>query len=297
MNRESHNGTTPPDSAILAREALNPIPSGARLHCVITFSTAEQVIGRFLEALPERAGELGPQTHGLSWTVVHQPRSCTFSDLALGQWRFRVVFDLDGVPPSIWQGVTAGQPSQETLDALEQHRAACLVFLIEAPPKISPWDLFKGFCSVVWAWVDAGATVVAFPEGQVAIVRRILLGLEPEDLQPEHAYLFLSNGVAKILDEKGERKIWLRTWGLGQFLLPDLAIGLPAPPDGSLASDELESLRLLFETLPPSMVAQHGILPVGGTVQVGTRVWTAVGPPGPGELTFMTSRCGFQLLV
>jgi hypothetical protein len=274
---------------------LNPIPSNARLHCVATFSQSEHVLSRFFEALPERCKALGAPGDQ-SWTVIHEPRFSTFTDLTVGDWTVRIVFDAEGLAPTIRDGVVNGQLSQETLDTLEQHEAAVLIFLTRAPARLSPWEVFHGFCQLAWAWVDAGATVLAFPEGRVALVRRLLLGLEPQELEPEHAYLFLSNGVERIGDDHGQRIIWLRTWGLGQFLLPDLAVALPAP-EGELSGEDLESLRLLFETLPPSMIKAHGILPVGGTVQVGPRTWTATGPPQPDQCDFMTSRLGFQLLA
>ena len=85
---------------------------------------------------------------------------------------------------------------------------------------------------------------------------------------------------------------------MGQFGLPDLAASLPSRvgEEDRLEAD-LSSLRLLFETLPPAMIREQGILPVGGTVEVGARTWTAVGEPGSVDYPFLRSRCGVQLFV
>lgn len=154
-------------------------------------------------------------------------------------------------------------------------------------------------CQVVWGWVDAGATMLALPEAQVLLPRRLLVGIEPENLTPDHGYIFLSNGLAHIETEKGgDRKLWLRTWGMGQFALPDLAAGLPSRDgDEDRLEAELSSLRLLFETLPPAMIREQGVLPVGGTVEVGNRTWTSVGEPGGVDYPFLRSRYGVQLFV
>ena len=273
----------------------SPIPVGALLHCVVLLPEAEHRLGQFLQALPQRLGELsltvGP------WSAIEQPRPCSWADVSGQGWSFRLVFDPQGVPPNAMTQVVVPTDDAECAESLEDHHACCLIFLREAPAT-TPWERFLTLVRLAWAWVDAGALLLSLPEARVLLPRRVLLASEPENLTPEHGYLFLSNGVAEIEDKKDERQLWLRTWGMGQFSLPDLACNLPSRKgEEAWLEEQLSSLRLLFETLPPAMIAQQGILPVGGTVQVGERTWTAVGEPGSVDYPFLRSRCGVQLFV
>lgn len=275
-----------------------PIPGEAMLHCVVLLPEAEERLRQFLGALPLRtAGMLSELKLG-EWNVLDQPRPCSWCDFEGGGWCFRLVFDPQGVPPAVMPAVANGNPSAECTEALEEHRACCLVFLLAAPADVSPWTRFVAMATVAWGWVDAGATLLALPEAHLLLPRRVLIGVEPDQLQPEHGYLFLSNGLAEIEEKGEERKLWLRTWGMGQFSLPDLAAGLPSRMgEEAVLEADLHSLRLLFETLPPAMIREQGVLPVGGTVQVGERTWTAVGEPGAVDYVFLRSRCGVQLFV
>lgn len=273
----------------------NPIPSGAMLHAVVLLPEAEHRLGQFLQALPVRLGpsflEVGP------WTAIEQPRPCSWADLKGNGWSFRLVFDPQGVPPSLMPQVAVPTADTDCAESLQDHHACCLIFLQEAPP-CTPWQRFLMLARVAWAWVDAGALLLSLPEARVLLPRRLLLASEPEDLTAQHGYLFLSNGLAEIEEKKDERHLWLRTWGLGQFQLPDLACKLPSRKgEEAWLEEQMASLRLLFETLPAAMIEQQGILPVGGTVQIGERTWTAVGEPGSVEYPFLRSRCGVQLFV
>ena len=264
------------------------------MHCLALLAPGEEgslgeSLTRFLSALPERVPDLQP-VDTIGFTLVESPRPCAFARLQAGPWAWHVLVDPGGMPASVAEAVLAGKPTPEVLEAVEEHTLSVMAFLLEAPSEASPMERFRALARVLWSWVDAGATLAAFPEGQQVVPRRLLLSLEPEQLQPEHAYMFLSNGLAHQ-----EKEVWwLRTWGLAQFGLPDLAAGLA---EGTLDEARLQSLRLLFETLPSAMIREHGILPVGGTVEVAGRTWSAIGPPGPGQVPFMASRFGFQLFV
>ena len=277
--------------------SAGPIPSEAMLHTVVLLPEAEHRLGQFLAALPLRLEGTVALTVG-PWTALEQPRPCSWCDLEGAQWSFRLVFDPQGVPPSVMPAVSAGQPSDECQEALDEHHACCLIFLLKSPPEATPWQRFQTLCRVSWAWVDSGGSLLVMPEAQAHLPRRVLIGIEPEALTSDHAYLFLSNGLVNIEEKGEERKLWLRTWGMGQFGLPDLAASLPSRvgEEDRLEAD-LSSLRLLFETLPPAMIREQGILPVGGTVEVGARTWTAVGEPGSVDYPFLRSRCGVQLFV
>lgn len=273
-----------------------PIPAETLLHAVVLLPEAEHRLAQFLDTLPLRTAGLGSPEIG-QWTALEQPRPCSWTDLQLKDgWTFRLVFDPQGLPPAIVPTVTAGRSGTECDEAIDEHKACCLIFLLACPDDATAWSRFLALCKVSWGWVDAGASVLSWPEARLLMPRRILLGIEPESLTPEHGYLFLSNGLAEVQEKKQERVLWLRTWGMGQFALPDLAAGLPSREgeEASLEAD-MQSLRLLFETLPPAMIRDHGVLPVGGTVQVGQRTWTAVGDSV--DYPFLQSRYGVQLFV
>ncbi len=271
-----------------------PIPARAHVHCLALLAPDDErplaeTLSRFLVSVGERVEGLEP-VDPTQFALVDRPRPCMFAKLRAGEWAWHVLVDPGGMPDTVREAVLAGTPTPEILEAVDEHRLSVMVFLLEAPDDSTPMERFRALARVLWAWLDAGATVVAFPEGQQVLPRRLLLPLEPEQLEPEHCYLFISNGMAS----QEKEMYWLRTWGMAQFALPDLAAGLAA---GTIDEARVESLKLLFETLPPAMIREHGVLPVGGTVEISTRTWTAVGPPGPGELTFMASRFGFQLFV
>jgi len=274
-----------------------PIPVEAQLHAVILLPESERRLAQFLNALTER----WPQDQQLTvgpWTALELPRPCSWCDLEGSSWKFRLVFDPQGVPPSILPAISSGNPSQECQDALDEHQACSMLFLLASPPDTTPWQRFQALCRAAWGWVDAGMSLMVLPEAQVHVPRRILVSIEPEQLTPEHGYLFLSNGLAEIEEKEGERTLWLRTWGMGQFGLPDLAASLPSRKgEEERLEAELSSLRLLFESLPSAMIREQGVLPVGGTVDVGNRTWTAVGEPGSVDYPFLRSRCGVQLFV
>ena len=271
-----------------------PIPAGALLHAVVLLPDSEHRLAQFLTALPLHTEGL---TFG-SWTAIELPRPCTWCDLEGDGWSFRLVFDPQGVPPGALAAISAGNPSDECKQDLDEHQAACMVFLTQYPADSTPWARFVALSRVAWSWVDAGASLLALPEAQLLLPRRLLMATEPENLSPDLSYLFLTNGVAEIEEKGEERKLWLRTWGLGQFGLPDLATSLAScPGEEARLEKDLESLRLLFETLPPAMIREGGVLPIGGTVQVGSRTWTAIGEPGAVDYPFLRSRCGVQLFV
>lgn len=271
-----------------------PIPARAHVHCLALLAPDEdrplaETLARFLEAVAERVPDLEP-VDPTKFALVDRPRPCMFAKLRAKEWLWHVLVDPGGMPDTVREAVLSGTPTPEILEAVDEHRLSVMVFLLEAPDDSSPMERFRALASVLWAWLDSGATVVSFPEGQQVLPRRILLSLEPEQLEPEHCYLFISNGLA----HQEKDTFWLRTWGMAQFALPDLAAGLAT---GTLDEARVESLKLLFETLPPAMIREHGVLPVGGTVEIAGRTWSAVGPPEPNTLLFMASRFGFQLFV
>ena len=178
----------------------------------------------------------------------------------------------------------------ESNRSLNEAGASVLVFLVTDGADVStPMSKLRALCRPVWHLLEMGASGVAFPEGGTVLSAETLKMLSAEDLGPGHSYLFVSSGLA----EKADGKMWFRTHGMAQFGLPDICH--PVSQDlGDELEDELTRTRLVMETLPPEMIAQGGVLPVGGEVMVGPRVFKAVRPPENPPTT--RSRFGFSYL-
>lgn len=249
--------------------------------------------GEYLQSLVRALDHRIPGLEAIqpnSWAALARPRPCTFGEFRAGQWKWHVLFDPQGMTPEVSAAVRAGRLSGELLQELEAHQVCALVFLVDAPEEATPMDRMRALAEAGWAWLDLGASVLAWPEGRTAALGKTLLGIGPRDLEPEHSWLFVSSGLA----HSGADSHWFRTHGLGQFSLPDLVVRVP---NGRMDADELTSLRLLFERLPPAMIREHGVLPPGGQILIGSRVWTAAEPPDREQVPEMASRFGFQFLA
>ncbi len=267
--------------------ALSPLPQAGLAHCVLLFPEPGDYLQVFRKAFEMRHPGLDP-FDPRGWAVSQTPRPCSFGRMSRGAWKWHFLIDPEGMPPEVEAAVLEADLGERLEHIVRCQHLCVLAFLLEAPVEATPIDRMRGLCDAAWAWVDVGAEVVAFPEGRTAAHRETLLGLRPQDIEPEHSYLFCSNGLAH--HQKNLSRYWLRTWGLGQFGLPDLCASRQS--NQPQFKDELESLKLLFETLPPTMIRQQGILPLGGTVTVGERVWTATQPPK--DAPELPSRFGLQ---
>ncbi|MBI3926791.1 MAG: hypothetical protein HY319_14720 [Armatimonadetes bacterium] len=284
MTSKASNPLERGDSAQPRRQ---PIPAGAQIHLVALLPEPGEYLQTYVRALDHRIANL-ETIHPASWAAMAEPRPCTFGEFRAGQWRWHFLYDPQGMSPEVSTAARAAPLSGEVLEEVERHRACALVFLMTSPEEASPMDRMRALAEAGWAWLDVGASVLAWPEGQTIMLGKTLLGLEPQDLEPEHSWVFVSNGLAHTEADAH----WFRTVGMGQFGLPDLLARLPRDPMGEA---ELESLRLLFETLPPAMIRQRGVLPPGGTVKMGSRLWTAARPPD--KIPRLASRFGFQYLA
>lgn len=278
------------------KSEFSPIPQRALLHAVAILDSHESCLKRFVEALPLRC----PGLVMGDWKAVPSERPCSYVDFNIASqgnrpYQYRLIFDPAGLPGALMQTVFAFEPSAECQEVIDRQKAAALLFLVDAPdgpPQNDGWPRFQKFAQTCWAWLDAGAELLCFPEGRAVLPRRVLLPLEPDELTANHSYLFVTNGVA----HRGPKSVWLRTWGLGQFSLPELGAEIAYEQPEAELEQKMESLRLFFETLPASMVGQHGVLPQGGQVQAGPVVWTALeAPSGHSERGYLQARCGLQL--
>lgn len=266
---------------------LRPLPVAGLAHCVLLLPEQGDYLQSFRKAFELRLPNLDPfRPH--DWAVASSPRPCSFGIMAQGAWKWHILIDPAGMSPEVEAAVLDGDLGEQVKAAIERQAVCVMVFLLEGPEEATPIDRMRALCEAAWAWLDVGAEVLIWPEGRTASLRGTLIGLRPVDLEPEHSYLFVSNGVAA--HQSNRSRYWLRTWGMGQFALPDLCASVVS--NKPVFEAELESLKLLFETLPPAMIREHGVLPTGGTVQVGERLWTA--STAPEDAPTLASRYGLQ---
>ncbi len=173
------------------------------------------------------------------------------------------------------------------------------ISLTQGPEARPPLAAMQQLAAAAWAWLAAGATAVVWPEGQSFRTKEELAGIDPLRLDLRGVGLLVAWGpVGRGI--AGER--WFRTWGLGQFGLPDLACAVPHAAEAVEAAaggrdEEAAAVDLLFRYLVPHVVLELGHpLPLGMTTQIAHRLWHVVGPEGLGPLPFRPARNGIQLL-
>lgn len=283
-----------------ADDILLPLPRRGVSHAVVFFeSMPESVMTTFLRDLKKDYPNVQP-LNPKRWGAASEPRPISFgevlSDDPDGGWnrvtKWHMLLDSEGVAPEVKAALAEGPqvPDERVQQKMEEAGASALVFLVyDGADASTPVSKLKALCRPVWRLLHLGATGVAFPEGGTVVSAETLKMLPVEDLAAGHSYLFISSGLA----EKAHGKMWFRTHGMAQFGLPDLCHGV-AEDLGDELEDELTRTRLLMETLPPAMMAQGGVLPLGGEVAVGPRVFKACKPPEKGLA--MKSRFGFTYL-
>jgi hypothetical protein len=205
---------------------------------------------------------------------------------------WHLLIDSEGVAPDVKRAILDGPQANDErlLVKLDEAGASVLVFLLDDGWRPStPLTRMHALCQPVWDLLELGASGVAFPEGGTMLSAETLKLLSPSDLTAGHSYLFVSSGLV----HRSETHIWFRSYGMAQFGLPDLCHAVPVDLGKDL-DDELTRTRLVLETLPPEMIAQGGVLPLGGSVIVGERVFTAAKMPD--DAPPLASRYGFCYL-
>ena len=283
-----------------ADEILLPLPRRGVSHAVVFFeSMPESVMTNFLQELKADYPNVQP-LNPKRWGAAAEPRPISFgevlSDDPDGGWnrvtKWHMLLDSEGVAPEVKAALAEGpqSPDERIQQKFDEAGASVLVFLVyDGSDASTPVSKMKALCRPVWRLLNMGAQGVAFPEGGTLLSAETLKLLPVEELASGHSYLFLSSGLA----EKAHGKMWFRTHGMAQFGLPDLCHGIPEDLGDEL-EEELTRTRLLMETLPPAMLAQGGVLPIGGEVSVGPRVFRACKPPE--KAPAMKSRFGFTYL-
>ncbi len=277
---------------------LLPLPLRGLSHAVVFFDEMpKHLMTEFTNRMRAPYPDLLP-LNPARWGAASSPRSVNFGELAAlvppnqDKTRWHLLVDSQGVAPEVKEAILAGpqSPEDHLIQKLEEARAAVMVFLLEdgAAPS-TPMSRLQALCQPVWCLLDMGARGVAFPEGGTVLGAETLRLLQCDEIGPGHSYLFVSSGLA----HRSEGKLWFRTHGMAQFGLPDLCHAVVSGNPEEL-EDELTRTRLVLETLPPEMIAQGGVLPQGGEVVVGQRVFRAVAPPE--DHPKMRSRFGFSFL-
>lgn len=271
-----------------------PIPSRALGHAAVLLQDSQDAVSYFLAALEDRLPAV--DTRSLQWTALTAPRPCTYADLKAGPWSWRVVLD----PQHPTEGLRAslelcGQttrlpvphapqwneapPEALVSGALQRARASVLVFLTEAPEDSTAVEAMRALNQAVWAWMDAGALLLAWPEGRTAWSKAHLDDFRPNVLGPEELGLFVSCGPVEL-----EGQQLTRTYGLGQFGLPDLVFGGPVDPAVVAGAASLA-------------VAREKGLSVGDRLESGEQRWRVATPATESEQASLKSRFGLLVLL
>ncbi len=262
---------------------LLPLPVGGVSHAAVFFeslpkSLMTELLSRMRQDYPDLA-ELDPSR----WGAVAEPRPINFGEISVkgsGEQpgsRWHLLIDSQGVAPEVQQAICSGPQSfdERIATKMEEAGACVLLFLLEDGESPSTGvSKMRTLCRPIWRLLEMGALGVAFPEGGTMLSAETLRLLSPEDLTAGHSYLMVGSGLA----EKVDGVLWFRTYGMAQFGLPDLCLRVEPSAEDDL-EDALLKARLLLETLPAEMIAQGGVLPQGGTVLVGERVFEATPPP------------------
>jgi hypothetical protein len=163
--------------------------------------------------------------------------------------------------------------------ALAQAGASVLVFLTDAPEDATPVEAMRALNQAVWAWMDAGALLLAWPEGRTAWSKAHLDDFRPNVLGPEELGLFVSCGP---VDLEGQQLT--RTYGLGQFGLPDLVFG--GPVDSAVVAGAAALA-----------VKRERGLDVGDRLESGEQRWRVATPATESEQATLKSRFGLLVLL
>lgn len=271
-----------------------PIPPRALAHAAVLLSEAQEAIGYFLAALEERLPAL--DTKALHWTALTHPRPCTYADLQAGPWAWRVVVDPQSATEALTESLracalttrlpvataplwAAPPPGLLVEQALELAGASVLVFLTESPEDATPLECMRALNQAVWAWMDAGALLLAWPEGRVAWSKAHLDDFRPNVLGPEEVGLFVSAGIIEL-----EGQQLTRTYGLGQFGLPDLLFAGDVDP-------------AVLAGAASFAVAREQSLRVGDRLEHEGRRWKVASPATSSEQPALKSRHGLVVLT
>jgi hypothetical protein len=265
-----------------------PLPSNWLLHGVALFSDRKDHVTPFLARLHDHFAEVAVPED--AWTVQETPRPCLFGPFAADGWQMRLLFDGQGAPGSVLPAVKDWVMSEAALTAIQSHQSAAMLFALRAPPGSVPLERVRIFSKLMWEWLRLGASAIVWPSGRKAYARDELRAVDPMTLSPDQFELLVGMGPA---GPAADGRRWLRTFGLGQFELPDLACNVTA--QGTDRDSELERVKNLFGSVPPYLVAGNRLLRVGETVTLSDQEWRIAGWADKQTQPFLASDLGTQL--
>jgi hypothetical protein len=221
-----------------------------------------------------------------NWTAIADPRRCAYGPLESEGWKWQVVIDMDGLPANAVEILEQCQMSADARSAIRDHQIGVFVFLVEAPPEVVPTKRMEGLCQAAWAWLDAGASALAWPEGRACWNREELASLDPVGVTSQDVDYFTTYGVVGPAPKHGQ--FWLRTWGMGQFELPDLVCLSSDSDDDGQAAD------VLLMSMKAYLLERGAPLPIGDTITLEHRAWEVCTPETSLQLDGFASRHGTQ---
>ncbi|QGJ69822.1 Hypothetical protein PBC10988_15090 [Planctomycetales bacterium 10988] len=228
----------------------------------------------------------------LLWNSCHRWTEQLSATYHHGSWKWKLQLAGRGLSVAQSEQVIWPDLSDEVLQAVCEH-SSCLELQLEtAPENCSPLAQMQAGCDLVWQLLELGATLVAWPAGRTAWHCQELLNLDASEIRAEHFDLFVSTGFAG--DQDGDRQ-WIRTWGMGQFHLPDLAgtISISEPQ----RSVDLDFARTMFGSLPPYLIERGSALPEGDKVALQDSICKVAPKPDLHQRPFLNSPLGIQWLV
>jgi hypothetical protein len=238
---------------------MNVIPDKCLFHFLALAPEAAET-NEFFGALLERRP--GVRVEGEGWQLAAGKRRFAFGTISDGAWSWRVVIELAPIPEAAWRpGFADTKPPA--------HKAHSLVFLLAAPEGASGLDRVRASLDLALAWIDAGASTIAFPSAGTVNDAKTMSAVEPERLDADHASALMVSMAMMGSGEDG--RTWLRTRGLSQFGLPDLCTTLPAMPQPP--AESIQRAQVLFSSVAPYMIARDRPVQPGEIIKMAGQTW------------------------
>jgi hypothetical protein len=267
------------------------IPDSSLIHAIAVFSSQQDHITAFARRVQRMIPGIAPDPAG--WTAVREPRESLSGPLSGAGWQWHVLFDMGGIPDKLQPAVKQCRFSDAAATALRSHQSAGALFLLEAPPEVGPFERFQDFCRLTWEWLELGATAIVWPQGRKASSAAELKHLQPKDFTADDFEVCVS--IAAAGKPVGGQQ-WLRTYGMSQFDLPDLAAQVST--DTSRFGAESAYAQTLFGSLPPYFIERAAAFQPGESIELEDQVWRCTGPADAKQSPELVSgKFGTQIFV
>ena len=261
----------------------NPIfPPDWIAHCIIPHAAK---LPDFQRYLAEISSSLPGIDGGHSWTTLGGSRGIAYGDFRLGNWQWRVVMEAGTIPASL-DAVVHGCIGANHEIPLRRHRSHVINFLVGGPSPCGALEPIRQLSRITWPWLELGAELVIWPDGGTASTVDELRIIDPAAINEDHLYHFVSTQEVGA-DSRGQH--WFRTYGLQQFLLPDLACVVPLR-----TAPYLKAVKTCLASVPPYLIQIGRPLSPGETLNLDSSTWEVVNEAVTGPAPFV-SRFGVQI--